>query len=113
MWRGTADAVWLRVAGGLRWSTVAALVRGGSSRPLGFHAQLNAFCFLPRDGMLSLQAEVSQLRNANGDSVAASEERLRQLQADYEDLQRWVRPGGTRVVIVCTAHFARPVTLRR
>ncbi|GAB4815903.1 hypothetical protein N2152v2_002949 [Parachlorella kessleri] len=36
----------------------------------------------------NLQAEVSQLRNANSDSVVDSEERLQQLQGDFEDLQR-------------------------
>ncbi len=46
----------------------------------------------------ALQAEVSQLRNANSDSVADSEERLRQLQGDYEDLQRWVK--------LCCANYA-------
>ena len=35
-----------------------------------------------------MQAEVSQLRNANSDSIVDSEERLQQLQGDYEDLQR-------------------------
>ncbi len=35
-----------------------------------------------------MQAEVSQLRNANSDSVVDSEERLQQLQGDFEDLQR-------------------------
>lgn len=33
-----------------------------------------------------LAAEVAQLRNANGAGVLASEEQLRALQAQYEDL---------------------------
>lgn len=36
--------------------------------------------------MDQLAAEVAQLRNANGASVLASEERLRALQGQYEDL---------------------------
>jgi hypothetical protein len=41
-----------------------------------------------------LAAEVAQLRNANGASVAASEERLHALQAQYEDLLGWVEAGA-------------------
>ena len=37
-----------------------------------------------------LAAEVSQLRNVNSASVVQSEERLRALQAQYEDLMGWV-----------------------
>lgn len=44
----------------------------------------------PRPQVDQLAAEVSQLRNANGASVLASEERLRALQGQYEDLLGWV-----------------------
>ncbi len=36
----------------------------------------------------ALAAEVAQLRGANSATVAASEERVRALQAEFEDLQR-------------------------
>ncbi len=50
-----------------------------------------------------LAAEVAQLRNANGTLVLASEERLRALQAQYEDLLGWAHVCFLLLRLPCCA----------